>query len=77
MSSNWFRGYGNSPPDLAITVGFSRGFLEQNFESCELATRLTNPNVLQNSSVAAREVFMCRRLRQPWPVFWQGFRTYG
>ena len=77
MNSNWYRGYGNPPPDVVITVGTRRDLLESNFASCELATRLSNSNILVNHSIGMSEIFVCRHLRRPWPEFWRDLRTYG
>jgi hypothetical protein len=78
MNSNWLRGYGDPPPQTVIVVGERRDFVEQNFESCELAGRLTNRYGIENDSVTGyTDVFVCRNLRQPWPEFWKHFRYYG
>jgi hypothetical protein len=78
MNSNWLRGYGNPPPQTVIVVGMHRDFVEQNFESCELAGRLTNRYGIENATIGGyADVFVCRNLRQPWPAFWAHFRYYG
>jgi hypothetical protein len=40
MNSNWYRGYGDPPPETLIVLGEHREFLDQNFESCTLAGTL-------------------------------------
>ena len=78
MNSNWLRGYGDPPPQTVIVLGERRDFVEQNFESCELAGRLTNRYGIENATIAGyADVFVCRNLRQPWPEFWKHFRYYG
>jgi hypothetical protein len=78
MNSNWYRGYGDPAPETVITLGEHRDFLEQNFESCALAGRVTNRYGIVNSAVAGwDEIFVCRRLRWPWPEFWKHFQYYG
>jgi 4-amino-4-deoxy-L-arabinose transferase-like glycosyltransferase len=78
MNSNWYRGYGNPPPETVIVVGEQRNFVDGNFEFCALAGRVTNRYGIANSSVADwNEIFVCRHLRQPWPEFWKRFRYYG
>lgn len=78
MNSNWYRGYGNPPPQTVITLGEHRDFLEQNFDSCVLAGRVSNRYGIVNSSVAGwDEIFVCRSLRWSWPDFWKHFRYYG
>ena len=78
MNSNWYRGYGDPPPQTVITLGEHRDFLEQNFESCVLAGRATNHYGIVNNALAGwDEIFVCRHLRRPWPEFWKHFQYYG
>jgi hypothetical protein len=78
MNSNWLRGYGDPPPQTLIVLGEHRDFVERNFESCELAGRLTNRYGIENATIDGyADVFVCRNLRQPWPEFWKNFRYYG
>lgn len=78
MNSNWLRGYGDPPPETVIVLGEHRDFVDRSFESCTLAGRLTNRYGIANASLIGwDEVFVCRRLRQPWPEFWKHFQYYG
>ena len=78
MNSNWFRGYGNPPPQTLIVLGEHREYLDQIFGSCTLAGRGTNRYGITNSALDGwDEIFVCRHLRQPWPEFWKHFRYYG
>ena len=78
VNSYWLRGYGDPPPQTLIVVGISRRILERHFESCELAGHLTNRyGVLNEETREHPDVFVCRRLREPWPDFWKQFRYYG
>jgi hypothetical protein len=78
INSYWGRGYGDPPPRTLIVVGISRDFLERNFESCVLAGHVTNRYGVRNEETTQHpDLFVCRRLRQPWPVFWKQFRYYG
>ncbi|HKS81090.1 MAG TPA: glycosyltransferase family 39 protein [Candidatus Acidoferrales bacterium] len=78
MNSNWLRGYGDPPPQTVIVLGEHRDFLDRNFESCELAGRVTNPYGIVNLTIAGYdEIFVCSNLRQPWPQFWKRFQYYG
>jgi hypothetical protein len=78
INSYWGRGYGDPPPRTLIVVGLSREFLGRNFESCVLAGHVTNRYGVQNEETTRHpDLFVCRDLRQPWPVFWKQFRYYG
>jgi 4-amino-4-deoxy-L-arabinose transferase-like glycosyltransferase len=77
-NSHWLRGYGDPPPQTVIAIGFPRSVTEWAFESCELAGQVNNPYGIKNSAVGDdTDIFVCRRLRQPWPEFWKQFRWYG
>ena len=78
MNENWYRGYGDPPPQTIITLGELRDFVDRNFESCTLAGRVTNRYGIANSSVAQwSDIYVCRRPRRPWPEFWAHFQYYG
>jgi hypothetical protein len=78
INSYWLRGYGDPPPQIVIALGLSREILERNFEECSLAGQVTNRFGVQNEETTRhKEIFVCRRLRQPWPEFWKTFRYYG
>jgi 4-amino-4-deoxy-L-arabinose transferase-like glycosyltransferase len=78
MNSNWMRGYGNPPPETLITLGLKRDVLDQIFASCQLAGRVTVPYGIENTAIKGyEEIFVCRRMRAPWPEFWRNFRYYG
>ncbi|HUM04502.1 MAG TPA: glycosyltransferase family 39 protein [Terriglobales bacterium] len=77
-NSNWYRGYGDPPPEVVIAVGNDPKVLFDNFESCTVAGHLTNPwGVRNNVFVDYSDVYVCRHLRSPWPEFWKHFRYYG
>jgi 4-amino-4-deoxy-L-arabinose transferase-like glycosyltransferase len=78
MNSNWMRGYGDPPPETLITLGLKRDVLDGIFASCELAGRAEIPFGIENTAIKGFEdVFVCRRVRLPWPEFWRRFRYYG
>lgn len=77
MNSNWLRGYGDPPPETVIVAGMDRDFLDQSFGSCELVGQLTNRYGIVNGAIGHDEVYLCRRLRQPWPDFWKRIRSFG
>jgi len=72
------RGYGDPPPETLIVLGISRGFLNRNFSSCELAGHTPNPYNIENEETHDHpDIYVCRGLRQSWPEFWKDFRYYG
>jgi hypothetical protein len=77
MNSHWLRGYGDPPPETVIVVGMSRDLAQRAFESCQIAGHVSNRFGIGNSTIRNPDIFVCRRLRQPWPQFWQGFQYYG
>jgi len=77
MNSHWLRGYGDPPPETVIVVGMSRDLAQRAFESCQIAGHVSNRFGIGNSTIRNPDIFVCHRLRQPWPQFWQGFQYYG
>jgi hypothetical protein len=78
MNSYWQRGYGDPAPETVIVVGLHRDVLDRNFQSCELVGHLRNRYGIVNGAIDGyAEVFLCRRLRQPWPDFWKHFQYFG
>jgi len=78
IDSYWEHGYGNPPPETLIVVGLSRKFLERQFESCELVAHNTSSyGVLNEETKDHPDIFVCRRLREPWPEFWKKFQYFG
>jgi 4-amino-4-deoxy-L-arabinose transferase-like glycosyltransferase len=77
-NSHWLRGYGNPPPKTVVAAGFLRGDLETVFESCEAAGHFTIPFGIENIAIGAHtDIFVCRRPRQPWHVFWWQIHSFG
>lgn len=78
VNSYWLRGYGDPVPQTLIVVGLSKNFLEGAFDACTLAGHVTNTyGVVNEETSRHQDVFICRRLRQPWPQFWKSFRYFG
>jgi 4-amino-4-deoxy-L-arabinose transferase-like glycosyltransferase len=77
-NSFWARGYGDPPPETLIVIGFSQEFSDRYFESCELASRVTNKYGIANEETTDHpDILICRHLRESWPEFWKKFRRYG
>lgn len=78
VNSYWLRGYGDPPPETLIVIGFSRAFAQRNFEFCDLAGHTTNRYGVKNEETLNHpDIFVCRRLRRPWPEFWKQLRNFG
>jgi len=78
VNSYWARGYGNPAPQTLIVVGLPAGFLQDHFDSCQVAARTWNRYGVQNEETLDHpDIFVCRGLRESWPVFWSSFRYYG
>ncbi len=78
INTYWLRGYGNPPPQTLVVLGVQRTFTEQNFETCELKSPITNRYGIKNEE--SRDypgVFVCRKLREPWEEFWKSVRHFG
>ena len=78
INSFWQRGYGDPPPQTLIVVGMSHNDVEKIFANCELAGHTSNRYGIQNEETTANpDIFVCRKLRQPWPMFWKSFQHFG
>ncbi|MGA3196530.1 MAG: glycosyltransferase family 39 protein [Terriglobales bacterium] len=78
INSFWERGYGDPPAETLIVLGFSRGFLERKFSSCELAGHTWNTYNIENEETRDHpDIYVCRGMRQSWPEFWKDFQYYG
>jgi hypothetical protein len=62
------RGYGDSPPETLIVVGFA---------SCRLAARIRNRYGVANMETRSPGIFVCQGLRESWPEFWQQLPHYA
>ena len=77
-NSHWLRGYGNPQPETVVAAGFLRADLETVFSSCELAGHFTIPYGIENNAIGDHtDIFVCRRPREPWDVFWRRFHSFG
>jgi hypothetical protein len=52
-------------------------FAQSTFESYQIAGHVSNRFGIENSTIRNADIFVCHRLRQPWPLFWEGFQHYG
>lgn len=78
INSYWLRGYGDPPPQTLIVLGLSEQTMERNFESCALAGQIANRFGVKNEeTMEHRDIYVCRRLREPWPEFWKDLRYFG
>jgi len=77
-NSHWLRGYGNSPPKTIINVGLLRADVDGIFERCQLAGHFNVPFGIRNSAIGDHlQIFVCQGPREPWPLFWKRFHSFG
>jgi Dolichyl-phosphate-mannose-protein mannosyltransferase len=77
FNSYWANGYGSTPPQTIIVIGFPSGFLD-NFEHCELAGHTTNSyNIPNEETVEHPNLYVCHALKEPWSVLWSHFQIFG
>ncbi|MBN8578982.1 MAG: hypothetical protein J0L66_18725 [Cytophagales bacterium] len=78
VNSFWLRGYDPRQPQTLIATGFSREFVEQHFQSCELKAQITNSlNVANEETKYNKYIWLCRNPRDPWPILWQKIRVWS
>lgn len=78
MNSFWLRGYGDHPPETLIVVGLSPKFVDANFTACESQGTISNRfGVANEETEFDKYLWVCRGLKDPWPVFWQTVKAWG
>lgn len=78
INSYWLRGYGDSPPQTLIVLGYPRKGAARFFEQCAVAGQITNRYGVENEETKFHpDIFICRGPRQPWPVLWQSLKHFG
>ena len=78
INTYWWRGYGATPPEVVILVGFSRKSAERFAYEVNLAGHITNPyGVLNEETRDHPEIFVCRSFKKSWPEFWKNFQRFG
>jgi 4-amino-4-deoxy-L-arabinose transferase-like glycosyltransferase len=78
VNSFWARGYGDPPPQTLIVLGENPESLGRWFESCQVVAQNKNRyGIVNEESRYHRDIYLCRKLRQPWPEFWKKYRNFG
>ena len=78
VNSYHLRGYGHSPPQTVIVLGFAPQDIQQLFMSCYLAGRVTNRYGVVNEETRDHpEIFVCRAPRVSWPALWERLPRFG
>jgi hypothetical protein len=78
VNSYWQRGYGNPAPQTLIVVGLTRDFLADHFSSCQVVAHNWNRYGAENEeTLYHKNIYVCRGLRQPWPLFWKEIHHFG
>ena len=74
INSYWLRGHGEPPRQNLILLDM---LPDSAFEKCQLAGRVTNLYGVRNEETSHPDIYLCRRMRQPWPEFWKRMRRFG
>ena len=76
-NSFWLRGYGEKPPATLIVVGLWPDFVNAHFAKCDSAGMISNRfGVVNEETGYDKYLWVCRGLREPWPVFWREIRAW-
>lgn len=76
-NSFWLRGYGDHPPDTLIVVGLPPKFVHANFNTCESEGMISNRlGVANEETKFDRYLWVCRGLKESWPLFWRKARFW-
>jgi len=73
----WLRGYGNPPPEILIVFGMEPNAVYTFFDDCKLAGRVTNQYNIDNDLVNPPQIYVCRKVRYPWPELWEKLKHYS
>ena len=64
-NSFWWRGYGDSPPETVIVVGFDREFVDYYFRSSEFVVHVSNREGITNEETTRHpEILLCPQSRR-------------
>ena len=78
VNSYWLRGHPQPAPRTLILVGLPREFVDEHFKTCEAKGTIANPwNVANEETTVHKYLWVCRELREPWPVFWQKIKLWS
>jgi hypothetical protein len=76
-NSFWLRGYGEKPPGTVIVVGLRPDFVSAHFANCASAGMISNRfGVVNEETGYDIYLWVCRGIREPWPVFWRNIRAW-
>lgn len=78
VNSFYDRGFGSPPPQVVVTIGFSRHTLAHYFGTCTLAGHLHIPYGVKNEeSEYHPDLFICRSPLQSWQTMWPRMHRFG
>jgi hypothetical protein len=78
VNSFWQRGYGDPPPQTLIVLGVSARFVNEHFDSCQLAAQVWNRYGVKNEETRDHpDIYVCLGLKPSWPEFWKSFQHFG
>jgi 4-amino-4-deoxy-L-arabinose transferase-like glycosyltransferase len=73
VNSYRLRGW-HPPPQGLIMLDWHHS---ASFETCEIAGSVSNRYGVRNEETGHSTIYLCRRLRHPWPAFWESLRSFG
>jgi hypothetical protein len=78
INSFWYYGYPDPAPQVVIVLGYSRAYVERNFESCRVAAHTWNRYGVANEETSDHpDIFVCGAPRQGWAELWKHFQHFG
>lgn len=78
VNSYWLRGYGRTPPEAVIALGFSEDNLESFFATCTVVGKNGNSrNVANEEAVFHPNIFLCEQPLRPWEEVWPDIQSFS
>jgi len=73
----YLRGYRNPPPEILIVVGVQRQYIDMFLDQCTVEGTTVNSYGVDNDLADPPEIYLCRKVRLPWPEFWEKIKHYS
>jgi hypothetical protein len=77
-NSYWLRGYGDAAAETVIVLGYSTQSAKRIFETCAVVATVSNRYGVENEETTFhKDILLCHKPRQPWPILWQSLKRFG